>query len=256
MSVAVAADAKELYGPSVAIDASVEPGQFGLRLLGSFELLSRKTAVAVPLPAQRVAAFIAVEDRPVLRGKVAGTLWPESSEERASANLRTALWHLNKAHPGVVETSSTLRLAPTVHVDVREATLLAQRLLNGGGDPSDDEAHIEALSSDLLPDWYDDWILFERERFRQARLHALEALSERLAAAGRFAAAVQAALAAVAVEPLRESSQRALLRAHLAEGNVVEAIRQYGFYRRMLKDEIGAEPSRLLQELVAGSGVG
>lgn len=255
MSIAVAVDAEELDQPSVVVDHRVEPGYPDLRLLGSFELLSRRTAVAVPLPAQRLAAFLAVERRPVLRGKVAGTLWPYSSEERSSANLRTALWHLNKSHPGVVEASSALRLAPKVQVDLRDATLLAQRVLDHGGDPGDDEANIEALSSDLLPDWYDDWILFERERFRQIRLHALEALSERLAMAGRFAGAVQAALAAVAVEPLREGSQRALIRAHLAEGNVIEAIRQYRFYRRMLRDEIGTEPSRLMQELVAGFGV-
>ena len=38
---------------------------------------------------------------------------------------------------------------------------------------------------ELLPDWYDDWVLLERERFRQLRLHALDALCDDLTRAGR-----------------------------------------------------------------------
>jgi hypothetical protein len=73
----------------------------------------------------------------------------------------------------------------------------------------------EAL--ELLPGWYDDWVLLEREPLRQRVLHGLEALSRHLVRAGRFAEAVEAAMVAVAVEPLRESAQRALVTAHLAE---------------------------------------
>src|SRR6266571_3495035 len=56
----------------------------------------------------------------------------------------------------------------------------------------------EELSIDLLPYWYEDWVLVERERFRQLRLHALEALCEQLTALGRFDHAVEAGIAAVA----------------------------------------------------------
>ena len=59
--------------------------------------------------------------------------------------------------------------------------------------------------------------------------------AERLTAARRFGPALEAALAAVAGEPLRESAHRVLIKAHLAEGNVSEAIRQYHFYRTLLQ---------------------
>src|SRR4029077_18810447 len=52
-----------------------------------------------------------------------------------------------------------------------------------------------------------------------------------------------AGLAAVAGEPLRESSHRAVIRAHLADGNVAEAVRQYRLCRRLLNDHLGLEPS-------------
>jgi DNA-binding SARP family transcriptional activator len=99
-------------------------------------------------------------------------------------------------------------------------------------------------------DWYDDWVILARERFRQARLHALEALCLSLASSGRYAEAAEAGLAAVAGEPLRESAHRALIQAHLAQGNPGEAIRQYRLCRRLLHEQLGLEPSPQLDELV------
>jgi len=113
---------------------------------------------------------------------------------------------------------------------------------------------LELLTQDVLPDWYDDWALVERERFRQIRLHALERLCQRLASEGVHGEAIAAGLHAVQAEPLRESAHRALIQAHLAEGNLVEALRQYSRCHRMLGEELGVEPSPSLQALVAGLG--
>ena len=75
------------------------------------------------------------------------------------------------------------------------------------------------LEGDLLPDWYDDWLEIERERLRQLRVHALEHLGEHALRRGRFGAAIDRALAAIAADPLRESAHRLLIRAYIAEGN-------------------------------------
>jgi DNA-binding SARP family transcriptional activator len=106
---------------------------------------------------------------------------------------------------------------------------------------------------DLLPGWYDDWVIFERERIRQRLLHALEALSQRLVAAGRWADAVEAAISAVSADPLRESANRVLIEAHLAEGNLVEAHRAYERYRDTVRRELGVEPGERLATLVRTS---
>jgi DNA-binding SARP family transcriptional activator len=71
-----------------------------------------------------------------------------------------------------------------------------------------------------------------------------------LTAARRFQAAVEAGLAAVAGEPLRESAHGALIKAHLAEGNRGEAVRQYCVCRQLLRDHLGLEPSRQMENLV------
>ncbi len=229
------------------------PAGVHLRLLDGFELRCNGEPVALPPSAQRVMAFMALHDRALQRLHVAAMLWLDASEDRASANLRSALWRLHKGGHELVEaTNRHLRLASAVRVDYRETTALAQRLVSAPGDVTLDTENNASLGGDLLPDWYDDWVLLERERFRQLRLHALEALCDRLLAAGRFGEALEAGLAAVIAEPLRESAHRALIRLHLAEGNQVEAVRQYRFFRDLLRDELGLEPSPQMGELVVG----
>jgi DNA-binding SARP family transcriptional activator len=222
-----------------------------LSLLNAFELRSDGEVVSLPLSAQRLLAFVALHDHALLRVYVAGTLWTDTSEERAAASLRSSLWRLNRSgHRPVTATSTHLRLAPDVDVDIHQAFELAHRLLDGSAG-RDAVAPIAArLDGELLPDWYDDWVLFERERFRQLGLHALEALADQLITAGRLGQALEAALAAVHSEPLRESAHRVLIRVHLAEGNGVEALRQYELCRRLLHERLGLDPSAQLDELV------
>jgi DNA-binding SARP family transcriptional activator len=109
------------------------------------------------------------------------------------------------------------------------------------------------LSLDLLPDWYDDWLVDDREGVRQLRLHALERLTCELSLSGRHAEAIQAALAAVRLEPLRETAHAALIRAHLAEGNRSEAVRQFHRCRELLAAELAVEPSESMRELIYGA---
>jgi DNA-binding SARP family transcriptional activator len=146
-----------------------------------------------------------------------------------------------------------LGLADGVTVDVRQAQALARRLLDPAATPDHADlgvAAVSALSLDLLPDWYDDWVLTEAEDWRQLRLHALEALSGFLTAAGRWGEAACAAHAAVRAEPLRESGHAALIQVHLAEGNQSEAVREFGRYRALLHAELGLEPTPRLSQLI------
>ncbi len=217
-----------------------------LRLLGGFRLRCHGEAVAPPTSAQRLLALLALHERALSRSFVAGTLWTDSSERHATGSLRSALWRLRQADPDLVETSAgRLGLGPEVRVDVRHM-LDASRRVQTTGDVDQD-----LFGHDLLPDWYDDWVMLERERLRQIRLGALEALALRLIDEGDCAAAVRAGMAAVGCEALRESSHRVLVRAHLADGNYGEALRQYRLYAGLLRDEMGLAPSPLMEDLVA-----
>jgi DNA-binding SARP family transcriptional activator len=231
-------------------------GSLQIAVLGGFRfsVSGRDALPALPGGSQRLLAFLALHDRSVMRSAVAGTLWPEASEEHAHASLRSAISRLTLiAHEAIVVSYHDLRLAGHVTVDIREARALAHRLLNPSeperdGDLSD--RAIAALSADLLPDWYDDWAVVEAEDWRQLRLHALDALSERLIDSGRYADATSAALAAVKAEPFRETSHAALIRAHVAEGNRAEALAAFERYQTLLRAELGLEPNPRVQALI------
>jgi DNA-binding SARP family transcriptional activator len=223
-----------------------------LSVLGGFALTVGGSGIGMHSSGERLLAFLAVHgrQRPVRRTALAEQLWCESEPARAAASLRSVLWRLPRptGQPLVEATKGGLRLVDEMQVDLWRAEDHAQSVI---ADSELSEADAAVLSGDLLPDWPDDWLLVEREAFRQTRLHALERSSERMRERGRFPAALRAALAAVQCEPLRESAHRAVIAVHLAEGNHAEALRQYQGFRRLLARELGLPPSPVIRTLVA-----
>src|SRR3954452_11707714 len=210
----------------------------------------RETHDALPRGVQRLVAHLGLTRRPA-RPAIAGRLWPDVPEGHAHGSLRSALWRVQKIAPGLIQVSGdTLSLAEGVRVDVRELAVWAERVSDPRMPIEEITASDVRLNGELLPGWYDDWVLLDRERLRQLRMHALEALADRLAMAHRYGEAVQAAYSAVRAEPLRESSHRAVVRVHLAEGNLVEAVRAYEAFRSLLADELGVAPTRQMSDLV------
>jgi DNA-binding SARP family transcriptional activator len=219
---------------------------FNLQLAGT----GFGSAPNLPRAVQRLIALLSLAGKPA-RTAVAGKLWPDVTEEHAHGSLRSSLWRVHRVAPGLITASSgTLSISPDVLVDVHELTEWAQRSLDPCRATDSITTADLGLSGELLPGWYDEWVLLERERLRQLRMHALEALAEKYATAGRYGEAVQAAYAAVRAEPLRESAHRTVVRVHLAEGNVAEAIRAYESFQAVLADEIGAAPTPQMCRLV------
>jgi DNA-binding SARP family transcriptional activator len=222
-------------------------------VLGQFQLLVGDAPTPLPLQAQRVLGLLAVAGSPQTRSAVAGTLWSEAREQQAKAALRNAVWRIQSVAATVLRcTRAGVSLDEAVLLDLDEAQRCARDLVYGAAAATDAHA-VDVLDRDVLPTWDEDWVVVERERQRQLRMHALESMSSVLCRRGRFPEAIAAALAAVDAEPLRESAQRALITAHLAEGNVSEAVRQMDLYRRLLAHEMGIAPSRQLQQLVGAA---
>lgn len=212
-----------------------------LTLLGGFQLECAGQRVSLPANGQRLLAFLGVTGASP-RSVTAGTLWPEVTEQNAYGSLRTTMWRLRRGHPRLIDSSANLlSLHPGVGVDGRVLADAAQAAVRPGGPADVDEVLMRG--AELLPGWYDDWVIFERERLRQLRLHALEAIAGRLAGRGEYGRALQAALETVRAEPLRESAHRLVIAIHLAEHNVVEAIRHYRYVRDLMRAELGIPPS-------------
>jgi DNA-binding SARP family transcriptional activator len=222
-----------------------------LTLLGGFELTYDGRVARLPQPAQRLLAFLALQHHAVDRIYVAGMLWLNVPEDRAFSSLRSALWRLRRLEVEVVETTGrSMRLSPEVSVDAREVAEWSRRVLDGTLRPPSIPVDGGFFQGELLHDWYDHWVLAERERLRGLQVHALELLCDRWTRQGSFARATDAALSALRLEPLRESAHRLLIKAHLAEGNPAAALRQYRLYQQQLREEFDLEPSSQMDDLV------
>jgi DNA-binding SARP family transcriptional activator len=225
-----------------------------LTLLGCFALRKGDREIVIPPSGQRLVALLALHDRPLTRQRAAGTLWPEFSTRRALADLRTALWRINQSGEDIVNaTHATLTLGGDIDVDVSKLIALTRQLDQAAAgllQTDLDSVALQDLTGDLLPDWYEEWVQDERESLRQNKLHGLETLAATLSRARRHADAIQAALAAIRIEPLRETAHRTLIEAHLAEGNWSEACRQFRECRRLFRAELGVEPSESMRQLL------
>jgi len=207
-----------------------------------------------PDGSKRLLALLGLHGGPVGRHDLARRLWPDVDGRRAEGNLRSALWRLHRTGVDVVDCDGqALALRTGLPVDVRILAAWADRILSGRT-RGDDLRLMPGIEHGLcvLPGWYDDWVVLERERLRSSLLQALERLAGALCLAGRYAEGIEAALIAVAADPLRESAQRALIEAHLDEGNLIEAHRARDVYRDVLFRELGAPLSPLMRSLITG----
>jgi DNA-binding SARP family transcriptional activator len=223
---------------------TTESGRLDLRLFGCWDLRVDGMVVELGRREQRLLALLALRGRRT-RPYVAGTLWPDSTEHRAQTSLRAAVLRTRQAVQGILEAGrTTVGLAPGVNVDVHQLL----RAADSDGDPRATMAVMDA--DELLSGWYDDWVLFERERLQHVRLRALENLAESQLDVGHHDFALEAALGAIAIEPLRESGHAIAIRAHLLAGNRSAAVREYRTYSDRLERELGIAPSPRLDELV------
>ncbi|MEV3970148.1 BTAD domain-containing putative transcriptional regulator [Streptomyces sp. NPDC050698] len=230
------------------------PPSSRLRLLGRFQLVYGPGPVELGRNGQRLLALLGLRGY-TPRTVIAGTLWPEVTEEHARGSLRTTLWKLPRGDQPLIQCcGDSLTAASELRVDVSDFTAAALRVIQDCGPPPDAPPAL-LNGEDLLPGWDEDWVLMERERLRQLRLQALDALAETLVRRDRPALALEAAWASVRTEPLRESAHRAVVAAHLADGNLCEAVRHYRAFRRRLREELGVEPSPRFTRMLTDAGI-
>lgn len=243
---------------SSAGDAGFQSAEFiDIQVLGGFSIsVDGRPVTGLPVGSQRLLVFLALHDRTVSRSAIAAAMWPDTSAEHAGVSLRSALARLEGlGREAIVAESAALSLSDNVHVDYVEAQALAHRLLDSDTPIFDGDlagAALVTMSKELLPDWFDGWIIAESEEWRHLRASAGEALADRLLMAGRFAEAGRAARAAIRVDPLRETPYGTLVRIHLADGNQSDALQVFETYRETLHNALDLEPTAQLSGLISG----
>lgn len=217
-------------------------------LVNRWELRRGVQRVSIPVRAQRLIAFLALQgEQP--RSLVAGSLWPTSNDAQARSSLRAAAMHVRRTAPGALAArDGSLSLDRSVLIDVHALRIILDKAL---AEPTANLVATVATWGELLPGWYEDWVLFERERWRHRRTMALDLMARRALETGDVGVALIAAEACLELEPLREASHRVLTQAHLAMGNRIEALRVYDDFRRRSLTEFGLAPDRRFEKLVA-----
>ncbi|WP_243179588.1 bacterial transcriptional activator domain-containing protein [Arthrobacter humicola] len=154
--------------------------------------------------------------------------------------------------PGLlVNGGAELSLSDLVDVDLHRVRSCLREISQTG--PNGNVASYLNLLRDaeLLPGWYEDWVLFEQCRLRQERLHAFHIIARETLARCDYEAALEASEAALELEPLYESVVGLLIQAQRQQGNNAAALRAFEKYRAKLNDDMGLAPSEGILQLVS-----
>ncbi|MFI7742501.1 AfsR/SARP family transcriptional regulator [Kocuria rhizosphaericola] len=221
-----------------------------LKLLGGWDLTLDGSPLVIGDRQQRLVAALAIYGKR-RRSFLSGLLWPECSDAHAMGSLRAAVFTAVRRVPGLLVCDGhDLSLDGEVDVDLHR---LRTDLLDvaSGGPATDVEWFTSACHADLLPGWYDDWVVAEQQRVQDLYLNASERLAQlSLERNDRFGA-VQLARVIVEVDATRESAVHVLVEAYMAMGNDATALKVYRRYTRALEEELGVHPAPHLRRLVA-----
>jgi DNA-binding SARP family transcriptional activator len=217
---------------------------------------------------RHLLAFVAL-GRDVARADAAAALWPELSPEKAAANLRVNLHHLQRSlqpdrgeePPWFVQADAErLRLAGegvTVDVELVDAAMAEAARAEAAGRPSEALVQYERVAAlatgDLLPEVPADWAVLERDRLRSIVHAAAARQGELVLARGEPEAAMAIAARALRLHPLDERVHRVSIRCHLALGST-SAARAAASHLRAIFGEAGLELDRETEALLARFG--
>ena len=232
-------------------------------MLGEFSLAGPQ-GQTVSINGKKNRALLAIlslsPSQTMTRERLAGLLWGDRGEEQARNSLRQSLAVLRKElGPDGNDLIRSLDEALTLQTEA----IIVDALQVVAGSTSDNLVTLRAAATlyrgDLLVDHalreasFEDWLDNERSHLRSATLLLFDRLAEQETGQARIAAAQSL----VALDPLRETSQRTLMQAYAEAGENGLALKQYETCRELLKHELGIEPAKETQDLkerIAGGG--
>lgn len=225
-----------------------------ITLLGEFGLfLPDQTALSLTgeRPISLLAYLLLHRHTPQPRQQIAFSLWPDSSDSQARANLRNLLFTLRQTLPHaddyLIADSLTLQWRPNADfsLDVADfqAALTAVRT---AASPQAQITHLETAvnlyKGDLLPNNYDDWIIPRREELRQDYLAALRQLAALLEEQADYRAAHRTMQRLLQLDPLDETVYVQIMRLQALSGDRAGVRRTYDQCQAILRRELDVEP--------------
>ncbi len=225
-------------------------------LLGEQAFIDDRTGSVQVRSSRAVAlvAFLVVRaESPQSRQRIAGLLWPDSTDAQALTNLRRELHHLRQVlgdEASLVVTpkdlcwrdTTTCRVDARVFGNEREAAIAAAASDDDDGILVHAAAAIAAYRGELLPGVYEDWLLDARAQLERQCVELCDLVCAARARTGDLTGAVQAARRRVQLQPLEEVGYRSLMELQADLGDRAGAVSTYHHCASVLERELGVAP--------------
>ena len=247
-----------------------------ISLFGRFNVRSDRHTLS-GLDARKVQELfcylLLFRDRPHPREALADLLWDERHTDRPNRCLRKTLWQLRSALDAQIESLSDqvliiepdwVQVSPGADLwldtAVFDHTFERVRSLESSELGSEDVAALQRAvglyRGGLQESWYQDWYLYERERFQHMYLSMLDKLMDYCEAHCSYETGLSYGALILQCEPARERTYRRLMRLYCQSGDRTAALRQYEHCVRALSEELGVKPAqrtvRLYEQIRTG----
>ena len=236
---------REFSGAGLSHGPKIDSGNFSVT--AAFRL--ERDGAAIHLLTHKVEslfAYLALHPEPHAREKLATLFWGDSPNDLARRSLRTALASLRKELGDEVIVADRdivqLNTASGLWVDANEFQQQVGQYL-AADSPNAMSFDSDLYQGELLADFYDDWILAERERLHTLYLDALLRMTQRLREQSEYLHAIEIARRVLAVDIANEQAHQQLMFCHWSLGDPSAALKQFDECQRALHDELGVEPS-------------
>ncbi len=225
------------------------------RLFGRFDVRLDGAEVHVPSrPAQSLLAFLLLNPGMAhRRERLAGLLWPDSAEESARSNLRHALWRVRRSLEAAGSADCLLADDLSVGFDTRiphwidAAQLVGDRKSAETADSL--RERVSVYGGELLPGFYDEWVILERERLKGIFERAIQKLVDQLMREEKWTDVAEWSEHWISSAHSPEPAFRALMSAAAAAGDVAGVAVAYRRCAAALRADLGVEPSAQTRSL-------
>jgi serine/threonine protein kinase/DNA-binding SARP family transcriptional activator len=228
-----------------------------IRLFGQFSVQIDGRPIELPSrPAQSLLAYLVLNAGKVnRREKLAGLIWQDTTEENSRRYLRTALWRIRKSLGQDRESGEDYILADKISVTFNDKTNFSvdagtlARDYQGEPCPEDLIDDLSLFGGELLPGFYDDWVVLEREVLNVSFERKIQRLLDCLVQEKRWTEILEWGERWIALGHVPEPAYRALMLAYGALGDISGVVAVYQRCIKSLMGELGVEPSEQTREL-------
>jgi DNA-binding SARP family transcriptional activator len=219
-----------------------------------------------PRKVQELFSYLLIfRDQPQSRELLSELFWADQTHAKSKKYLRQTLWRLQcslkecGAMPGLeffIEYDwIKISLSENVWLDVAEfekifdlvkekrARELAEEEFNAV------QYAVKLHKADFLEGWYQDWCIFERERFQTMQLTLLDKLVQYCEVHQMYDLGLVYGGEILRRDRAYERTHRQMMRLYYMAGDRTQALHQYGRCKAALRDDLDVEPSERTKQL-------